>query len=72
MTLATHNWKPKPVPEFLPILQYQTVARLRNKVTRRLTDSQLAFLKYQHTEDDLEIFLVVTALLYEAQNSGEH
>jgi hypothetical protein len=71
MILATHNWKPKPVPEFLPILRYQTVARLRNKVTRRLTDSQLAFLKYQHTEDDLEIFLVVTALLYEAQNRGK-
>jgi hypothetical protein len=34
-----------PVPEFLPLLRYQTVARLRNKVTRRLTDSQLAFLK---------------------------
>jgi hypothetical protein len=72
MTLATHNWKPKPVPEFLPMLRYQSVARLRNKVTRRLSDSQLTFLKYQHTEDDLEIFLVVTALLYEAQNSGKH
>jgi class 3 adenylate cyclase len=71
MTLATLNWKPKPVPEFLPILRHQTVARLRNKVARRLPDSQLAYLKYQHTEDDLEIFLVVTALLYEAQNSGK-
>jgi hypothetical protein len=69
MTLATHNWKPKPVSEFLPILQ---IARLRNKVTRRFTDSQLAFLKYQHAEDDNEIFLVVTALLYEAQNSGKY
>jgi hypothetical protein len=71
MMLATQNWKPKPVPEFLPILRYQTVARLRLKITRRLTDSQFAFLKYQHTEDDLEIFLVVTALLYEAQDGGK-
>jgi hypothetical protein len=71
MMLATLNWKPKPVPEFLPIIMHQTVARLSSKVTRRLTDSQLAFLKYQHTEDDLETFLVVTALLDEAQNRGK-
>jgi hypothetical protein len=40
--LATHNWKPKPVPEFLPHCGTKRCL-LRNKVTRRLTDSQPFF-----------------------------
>jgi hypothetical protein len=61
--MATMNWKPKPVPEFLPLLHYQTVARLRNKVLKRLNDAEMFMFKHQQTHIDLEAFLVVTALL---------
>jgi class 3 adenylate cyclase len=71
MTLATLNWKPRPVPEHLPILYYTSVARIRNKVLRRLTESELIIMRHQHTVCDLEVFLVVTALLYGAQDRGE-
>jgi class 3 adenylate cyclase len=71
MTLATLNWKPRPVPEPLPILYYTTVARIRNKVLKRLTESELIIMRHQHTVCDLEVFLVVTALLYTAQDRGE-
>jgi hypothetical protein len=71
MTLATLNWKPRPVPEFLPILYYTTVSRIRNKVLRRLTETELIIYRHQHTVCDLEVFLVVTALLYAAQDRGE-
>ena len=37
MILATMNWKPKPVPEYLPFLHYQTVAKLRTKTLKRLS-----------------------------------
>jgi len=67
MILATHNWKPKPVPEHLPILYYQTVARIRNKVLKRLTDGELFIFRHQQSELDLEAFLVITPLLLEAQ-----
>jgi hypothetical protein len=71
MTLATLNWKPRPVPEHLPMLYYTSVARIRNKVLRRLTESELIIFRHQHTVCDLEVFLVVTALLYGAQDRGE-
>jgi len=70
MILATMNWKPRPVPEFLPPLHYQTVARLRNKVLRRLTDAELILLRHNQSVDDLEAFLITTSLLYAAQDSG--
>jgi hypothetical protein len=72
MILATKNWKPKPVPEYLPILYYQTVARLRNKVLKRLSEGELLIFKHQHTERDLEAFLFVTALLYEAEGKTDN
>jgi hypothetical protein len=72
MTLATLNWKPRPVPEPLPILYYTTVARIRNKVLKRLTEAELIIMIHQHTVCDLEVFLVVTALLYTAQDRGEY
>jgi class 3 adenylate cyclase len=71
MILATLNWKPRPVPEKLPLLYYTTVSRIRNKVLKRLTESELIIFRHQHTVDDLEVFLVVTALLYGAQDRGE-
>ena len=66
MTLATMNFKPKQVPEYLPLLHYQPVARIRNKVLRRLNDAELAVMRHQQSIDDLEAFLVVPALLYQA------
>lgn len=61
--MATMNWKPKPVPEYLPLLHYQTVARIRNKVLKRLSETELYIYKHQQTHLDLEVFLIVTALL---------
>jgi len=71
MTLAAANWKPRRVPEHLPILYYQSVARVRNKVLKRLTKNELLIYKHQHGVDDLESFIVLTALLYVAQDRGE-
>lgn len=71
MILATMNFKPQPVPEFLPLLHYQTVARIRNKVLRRLSESERFIFIHQQSIDDLEAFLVVTPLLYAAQQSGK-
>jgi hypothetical protein len=61
--MATLNWKPKPVPEYLPLLHYQTVARIRNKVLKRLNATELFMFKHQQNHLDLEAFLIVTALL---------
>jgi class 3 adenylate cyclase len=70
MILATMNWKPKSVPEYLPILHYQTVAQIRNKTLKRLNEMEVVMLRHQQTVDDLEVFLVVTPLLYEAHEQG--
>ena len=61
--MATLNWKPKPVPEYLPLLHYQTIARIRNKVLKRLNETELFMFKHQQNHLDLEAFLIVTALL---------
>lgn len=65
MKMATCNWKPKPVPEYLPLIHYQTVARIRSKVLKRLNDAELFMYRHQQTPQDFEAFLIVTALLYE-------
>jgi hypothetical protein len=66
MVLATHNWKPRP-PKELPHIFHQTVASIRNKVLKRLTEAEEFMYKHQQDEDDLEAFLVTTPLLNEAQ-----
>jgi len=66
MIMATMNWKPKPVPEYLPLLHYQTVARIRSKVLICLNDAELFIFKHQQTHLDFEAFLIVTSLLNEA------
>lgn len=71
MIMATRNWKPKTVPEFLPLLYYQTVARIRNRVLKRLSDPELYIFKHRQTYLDLEAFLIVTPLFYEAQAEGK-
>lgn len=71
MILATSNWKPKKVPEHLPILLYQSVARLRNKILKQLTASELMFAKHQQSEIDLEAFLIITPLLFKAHERDD-
>jgi hypothetical protein len=71
MCMATRNWKPKRVPEVLPFLAYQTVPRIRNKVLKRLSNAELNVHKHILTHVDLEALLIVTPLLYEAQERGE-
>jgi len=66
MIMATMNWTPKRVPEYLPLIHYQTVARIRSKVLICLSDAELFIFKHQQTHLDFEAFLIVTALLHEA------
>ena len=66
MILAVNHWKPKRVTEILPLIHYQTVARLRNKVLSRLSDAELSLLRHQQGPEDLGAFLITTALLYKA------
>lgn len=55
MTLAVMNWKRKKIPEYLPIIHHQTVARLRNKTLKRLSDAELFIFRHQQTIDDLKV-----------------
>ena len=66
MILAINHWKPKRIPETLPMLHYQTLARIRNKILRRTTDAELAIFKHRQGPLDLGAFLIITPLLYEA------
>jgi hypothetical protein len=66
MVLAVNHWKPKRSPEYLPLLHYQTVSRIRNKVLRRLSDAELVLYRHQQGPRDLGAFLVTTPLLYQA------
>jgi hypothetical protein len=63
MVLAVSNWRPQPIPEYLPVLYTLSVARIRNKVMQRLTEAERILYRHQCSIDDLECFLVVTALL---------
>jgi hypothetical protein len=67
VVLATLNYKPIILEEYLPIMFYQTVARLRDLVLRRLSPEDLAIHRHQNSVDDLEAFLVVTALFHSRQ-----
>jgi hypothetical protein len=66
MVLATHSWKPRP-PKELPHIFHQTVASIRNKVLKRLTEAEQFMYKHQQDENDFEAFLVTTPLLHEGQ-----
>lgn len=66
MVLAVKHWKPKRVTELLPLIHYQTVARLRDKVLRRLTEAELSIFRHQQGPEDLGAFLIITALLHKA------
>jgi hypothetical protein len=71
MIMAARNWKAKPIPEQLPLLYHQTVARIRNKVLKPLSDAELHMFRHKQSHRDLKVFLIVTPLLYEAQATGK-
>jgi hypothetical protein len=70
MILATNNWKPYPIPEFLPMRYQQTVANIRNSTLKRLSDIEVVMFRHQQSVDDLEAFLVATPLLQQARENG--
>jgi len=72
MILATRGWQARATPEPLRHLAEQSVARLRNAVMRKLSGGQLHFAGRQQSSADLKGFLLTTALLYEAQDSGKY
>ena len=63
MILATMNWKARTVPEYLPLVHQQTVANIRNATLKPLSEGEVAMFRHQQNVDDLEAFLIVTALL---------
>jgi hypothetical protein len=71
MILATKNWRARPIPEHLPLYYLQTLARIRNKVLKQLSEAELVFWKHQQSPIDLEAFLIVSSLIYNAQEKGE-
>lgn len=68
MVMATRNWKAKPIPESLPSYHLLTLSRIRNKVMKQLSDTELLMWKHQQSYIDLEAFFVITTLLQEAQH----
>jgi hypothetical protein len=71
VVLATFMYKPTILEEYLPIMFYQTVARIRDRVLRRLSTESLGYDRQQQTVDDLEAFLVVTAFFHSKQTHNE-
>lgn len=65
MCLAVHHWKPKLVPETIPLVHRQTIARIRNKVLRRQNDADVLIFRHRQGPDDLGAFLIITPLLYQ-------
>jgi hypothetical protein len=71
MILATMNWKPKvPILEYLPLSQQHTVANIRNVTLKRLSEAEVAMFCHQQNVDDLEAFLIISALLEKASEDG--
>ena len=65
MVLAVNHWKPRLVPEKLPVGQRQTLAKIRNRVLVKSNDPEPVFFRHQQGPDDLGAFLVVAPLLYQ-------
>lgn len=70
MILATMNWKPRSIPEHLPMKYHQTVDNVRDATLKRSSGSDVAILRQWQDIDDFEAFLVVTALLHKASDDG--
>lgn len=71
MLLAIANWKPRPFAEYLPLAHQQTVANIRDATLKRLSDAEVAMFRHQQNVDDLEAFLIVTALLQHGCENGQ-
>ena len=65
MCLAIHHWKPKLIPEMIPVVHRQTLSRIRDKVLSVLRTPDLLILRHQQGPDDLGAFLVIAPLLYQ-------
>jgi hypothetical protein len=70
MILATTNWKPRSIPEYLPLSYHHTVANLRNKTLKPLTPVEFLMFRHQQSVEDLEAFLLLTPLLQKANDDG--
>lgn len=70
MILATTNWKPRAIPEYLPLSYHHTVANLRNKTLKPLTPVEFLMFRHQQGVADLEAFFLLTALLQKASDDG--
>lgn len=65
VTLASFNWVPKQVPENLPKFYYQTVATIRYRLLRKLSEGEVILFRHEHVFHDLDAFLIMNALLPE-------
>ena len=70
MILATMNWKPRSIPEHLPLRYHQTVDNVRDATLKRVSDTDSLTLRQWQDINDFEAFLLVTALLHHASDSG--
>lgn len=65
MCLAVHHWRPKLIPETIPVVHRQTLSKIRDKVLRTPIGPDLLILRHQQGPDDLGAFLVIAPLLYQ-------
>lgn len=65
MLLASSNWRPQATPEFLPVLHHarQSIPQLRDQTLK-----QVSLVENKLSVDDLEAFLLVTAILNEVND----
>lgn len=65
MLLATSNWRPQSTMEFLPVVHQarQSIPNLRDRTLKQVSDTE-----NQQSVDDFEAFLIVTALLNQAND----
>ena len=71
MIMATMNWKPKfPAMEYIPLPLQHTVANIRDATLKRLSEVEGDMFRHRQNIDDLEAFLIVSALLESATENG--
>ena len=72
MILAASHWKPPRAPAYLPALHHShpSIANLRDQTLLQLSESEISSIRHQQSVDDLEAFLLVTALLDQAGGGG--
>lgn len=71
MILATMNWRPKcPVLEYIPLPHQHTVANIRDATLKQLSELEGDMFRHRQSIDDLEAFLIVSAVLENAAENG--